>query len=140
MEEFKVTKEQAEEEFKRWCETVDLDCDEAEMNEEDYKSFLPHKNKIVKAIMKGVAVIDGENMEYTLSDKSVDGLAGKKITIPRPSAKLFSGMDGFKETQNIKRTQGAMSALCGLDIGVFTKMEIPDWKFFNAVCMLFLAS
>lgn len=136
----KITKEMAEEEFKNWCEAVDLDCDESEMTEEDYKSFLPHKNKIVKAIQKGVAVIDGENIEYTLSEKSVEGLAGKKITIPRPNAKLFSGLDGFKETQNVKRSQGAMSALCGLDIGVFTKMEINDWKFFNAVCMLFLAS
>ena len=24
----KITKEMAEEEFKNWCETVDLDCDE----------------------------------------------------------------------------------------------------------------
>lgn len=136
----KISKEMAEEEFKNWCEAVDLDCEEADMNEEDLKSFLPHKNRIIKAIQKGVAVIDGENIEYTLSEKSVEGLAGKVITIPRPSAKLFSGLDGFKENQNIRRTQSAMSALCGLDIGVFTKMEVPDWKFFNAVCMLFLAS
>lgn len=136
----KISKEMAEEEFKNWCESVDLDCEEADMNEEDLKSFLPHKNRIIKAIQKGVAVIDGENIEYTLSEKSVEGLAGKVITIPRPSAKLFSGLDGFKENQNIRRTQSAMSVLCGLDIGVFTKMEVPDWKFFNAVCMLFLAS
>ena len=136
----KISKEMAEEEFKNWCEAVDLDCEESDMNEEDLKSFLPHKNRIIKAIQKGVAVIDGENIEYTLSEKAVEGLAGKVITIPRPSAKLFSGLDGFKENQNIRRTQSAMSALCGLDIGVFTKMEVPDWKFFNAVCMLFLAS
>lgn len=140
MEENKITLEMAEEEFKNWCEAVDLDCDESVMNEEDLKSFLPHKKRIMKGIQKGNAVIDGETIEYTLSNKSVEGLAGKKIVIPRPSAKLFAGMDGFKDNQGVKKIQGAMSALCGLDIGVFAKMEIPDWKFFNSVCVLFMAS
>lgn len=140
MEDNKITFEMAEEEFNNWCEAVDLDCDETMMNDEDLKSFQPHKKRILKAVQKGTAVFDGEKIEYTLSPKSVEGLAGKKIVIPRPSAKLFSGMDGFKENQEIKKMQGAMSALCGLDIGVFTKMEIPDWKFFNSICVLFMAS
>lgn len=140
MEENKITLEMAEEEFKNYCEAVDLDCDESVMSEEDLAAFLPHKEKIVKAIQKGTAIIDDDTIEYTLSPKSDGNLAGMKIKIGRPNAKMFSGMDGFKETQTVKRTQGAMSALCGLDIGVFTKMEIKDWKFFNAVCSLFLAS
>lgn len=134
----KITKEMAEEEFKNWCEANELDCDETSMNEEDKSAFEPLKNRIVKAIQKGVAVIDGDVIEYTLSEKYEGSMAGMKIKINPPTARLFSGMDGYKDTQMIKKLQGAMSALCGIDIGVFSKMTIPDWKFFQSVCVLFM--
>lgn len=134
----KITLEMAEEEFKNWCELNELDCDESVMNEEDKASFEPVKNRIVKAIQKGVAVIDGDTIEYTLSEKYEGPMAGMKITINPPTARMFSGMDGYKDTQMIKKLQGAMSALCGIDIGVFSKMTIPDWKFFQSVCVLFM--
>lgn len=134
----KISKEMAEEEFKNWCEANELDCDETSMNEEDKAAFEPLKNRIVKAIQKGVVVIDGDTIEYTLSGKYEGSMAGMKIKINSPTARLFSGMDGYKDTQMIKKLQGAMSALCGIDIGIFSKMTIPDWKFFQSVCVLFM--
>lgn len=134
----KITLEMAEEEFKNWCDLNELDCDEAVMNEEDQNAFKPLKNKIVKAIQKGSAVIDGDTIEYTLSDKYEGNMAGMKITINPPTARMFSGMDGYKDTQQVKKLQGAMSVLCGIDVGVFTKMTIPDWKFFQSVAILFM--
>lgn len=136
----KISKELAEEEFVKWCELNDLDCDEALMNDEDKAAFEPLKARIVKAIQKGSAVIDGDTLEYTLSDKYEGGMAGMKITVNPPTARMFAGMDGYKETQQIKKIQGAMSALCGVDVGVFAKMKVPDWKFFNAVCILFMSA
>lgn len=138
MEENKISKEMAEDEFKKWCELNDLDCDESVMSDEDKAAFEPLKNRIVKAIEKGVAVIDGDTIEYTLSEKYEGSMAGMKITINPPTGRMFSGMDGYKDTQQIKKIQGAMSALCGVDTGVFNKMKIADWKFFNNVCILFM--
>ena len=134
----KISKEMAETEFKNWCELNDLECDESVMNEEDQKAFVPLKERIVKAIMKGNAVVDGETIEYTLNDSYEGNMAGMKITINSPTARMFSGMDGYKDTQHVKKLQGAMSALCGIDVGVFSKMKIPDWKFFQSVCVLFM--
>ena len=138
MEGNKITNEMAEEEFNSWCELNGVDCDESLMSEEDRDAFKPLKNKIIKAIKDGRAVIDGEKIEYTLSDKYEGKMAGLKIVVDSPTAKLFMGTDGYKETQHIRRMQGAMSALTGLDIGDFAKMNIPDWKFFQAVCVLFM--
>ena len=61
------------------------------------------------------------------------------MKIGAPSGAIYSGMDGYKETQNVHRLNGAMSAMTGLDVGIFPKLDLRDYSFFKAVVQLFLS-
>lgn len=138
-EEMKISKEIAEKDFNDWCESCEIECDVDSMSEEDKTSFSGLKDRIVKAIMKGKCVVDGDKMQYTLSEKNEGSLSGKTITIDPPTSKTFMGIDGFKETQRMHKMASCMSAITGLDIGVFTKLWGKDFAFMTAVVTLFLS-
>lgn len=136
----KLTEEMGRTEFLGWCEANDIDYDIAKMNDEDAKGFEEIENRVVKSICNGTAVIDGDVLEYTLSEKNEGNIAGMKIKISSPRGNLYLGMDGYKETQTMHKLWAMLSALTGLDVGVFSKMVLKDLKFCRAVLSLFLAS
>lgn len=140
MEEKKIDSATAVKDFGSWCEAVGLDYDESAMSSEDQKAFEVLKNRIVKAIQEGSCIVDGDKIEYTLGSRYEGQMAGMKITVGAPTGKVFLGMDGFKDTQTMHKLHGAMSALTGLDVGVFSKLSIKDWKFFQSVLTLFLTA
>lgn len=139
MEENKIDYDTAAKDFENWCDANDIDYDVAGMNAEDKEDFEPLKERIIKEIRKGSAIIDGENIEYTLSNKYEGKMSGMKVKIQHPTGAVFTGMDGYKDTQKMHQLHGSMSAMTGLDVGVFAKMRIRDWKFFQAVLQLFLS-
>lgn len=134
-----ISSETAERDFNSWCEAVGIEFDAAEANEEEVKDFARLKKTIVKAIQERRCVVDGDSLEYTLGNYETDFMNHKTVKIAPPTGKLFLGMDGYKDTQQMHKLYGAMSALSGLDVGVFSKMKIVDWKFFQAVLVLFLS-
>jgi hypothetical protein len=48
-------------------------------------------------------------------------------------------MDSFKERENVHKLNGFMSAMTGKEIKYFAKIDIADWKFFQAISSLFLS-
>lgn len=136
----KISKEIANRDFETWADAIGIDYDTDGMNEEDKASFERLKAPIIKAITDGRCVVDGNTLEYTIKTcAKAEGLVGRNVKIGAPSGAIYTGMDGFKETQNVHRLNGAMSAMCGLDIGVFPKLDIRDYSFFKSVVQLFLA-
>lgn len=136
----KISKETANRDFESWADLVHIDYDTDGMNEEDKKGFEPLKKTIIKAIENGTCIVNGDTLEYTIKTcRKAEGLIGKKIVIEPPAGNFYTGMDGFKETQNVHRMNGAMSAMTGLDIGIFPKLDIWDYSFFKAVANLFLS-
>jgi hypothetical protein len=79
------------------------------------------------------------NLKYTVSKLSPEGFAGDIVTIKRPGGNAFAGMDGFSDRQNIHKLHAFMSATTGKDVKYFSKIDIADWKFFQAVSSLFLS-
>lgn len=136
----KISKEVANTDFENWADALGIDYDTSSMTDEDKSGFEKLKAPIIKAITDGRCVIDGNKIEYTIKTcAKSEGLIGKVVTIDPPSGGIYTGMDGFKETQIIHRLNGAMSAMTALDIGVFNKLDIRDYSFFRAVLQLFLA-
>ena len=107
MNDEKITRELAEQEFVSYCESNDIDCDESAMNEEDADAFKPIKESFIKACRAGRVVVDGKNLEYTISDFSPQGYAGNKLTIGRPNGSAMLAMDGYKDTQSMHKLQEA---------------------------------
>jgi hypothetical protein len=89
--------------------------------------------------MEGRVEVDGKSVKYTVSDFSEKGFCGETITIQRPNGNAFSAMDSFKDRENVHKLHGFMSAMTGKDVKYFSKIDISDWNFFNAIASLFLS-
>lgn len=135
----KISREIAEQDFNNWCEELEIDYDTNEMNADEKKDFEVLKDRIVKAIMTGRCVIDGDVMHYTLSKKNESGIAGMVLDINPPTSKTFIGCDGFKDTQRIHKMCSCMSAITGKDIGFFSKLWGKDFSFMTTIVTLFLS-
>lgn len=136
----KISKETANRDFESWADALGIEYDMDGMNSEEKADFERIKALIIKAIVDGRCVVDGNSLEYTIKTcVAAEGLAGRNVKIGAPSGAIYSGMDGYKETQNVHRLNGAMSAMTGLDVGIFPKLDLRDYSFFKAVVQLFLS-
>ena len=136
----KISKETANRDFENWADALGIEYDTDGMNAEEKADFERIKAPIIKAIVDGRCVVDGNSLEYTIKTcAAAEGLAGRNVKIGAPSGAIYSGMDGYKETQNVHRLNGAMSAMTGLDVGIFPKLDLRDYSFFKAVVQLFLS-
>jgi hypothetical protein len=136
---YKIDRETAEKEFIRYCENNGIEFDESAMNDEEKESFADIKKRIIKSCMGGRVEVEGKSMKYTISAFSEKGFSGETVLIQRPTGNAFSAMDSFKDRENVHKLHGFMSAMTGKEIKYFSKIDIEDWKFFNAVASLFLS-
>lgn len=136
----KISKETANKDFESWADAIGIEYDTDGMNSEDKVAFERLKNPIIKAITDGRCIVDGNKLEYTIEKcEKAEGLIGRKVKIDAPSGAIYTGMDGYKDTQHVHSLNGAMSAMTGLDVGIFPKLDIRDYSFFKAVVQLFLS-
>ena len=141
MEETKVKKNKiertvAEKDFIDWCEVNCIDCDTTAMKEDDKEQFENLKEPIIKACMDGRLTFDGRKVKYIISDFT-ENFNGKEIVIGRPSGKTFMSMDGNRDTQQVRKLQCAMAEMCGQEVVFFSKIDVLDWKVFQAFATLF---
>jgi hypothetical protein len=138
-EKYKIDFKTAEAEFMHYCESNDFETDETEMNDNEKESFAGIKRRFIKCCREGRVEVDGMNLKYTISKLSPEGFAGDVVTIKRPGGNAFAGMDNFKDRESVHKLHGFMSAMTGKEIKYFSKIDIADWKFFEAVSSLFLS-
>ena len=132
-------KKTAESEFERYCGDNDIDCDTSGMTEDERKDFEPIKKRFVKACMQGRVKADGINLVYTISNFTLAPFKGKEIVIKRPAGQAFMGMDGFKDTQSVRKIHGFLAAMTGEEMVLFSKLDKTDWLFLRDIATLFLA-
>jgi hypothetical protein len=135
----KIDRETAESEFNLFCENNGIEHDETAMNDEEKESFADIKKRFIKACMEGRAVVNGQSIEYTVSQFSPENFKGNTITIKRPGGNAFAAMDSFREKESVHKLLGFMSAMTGQEVKYFSKLDILDWKFFSSVSSLFLS-
>jgi hypothetical protein len=132
----------AEQEFENYCEANEIDHNETAMDADDLKNFLKIKRHFTDAVEEKRLVVDGENLIYTVSDRS-GKLAGKKMTITRPNGRAMLAMDGYKETQQVNKLQAFMAALAGVkkyDIANISDLDTKDYQFIQDIAILFLTT
>jgi hypothetical protein len=136
---YKIDLETAEAEFMRYCESNDFEIDETAMNDDEKESFADIKRRFIKCCREGRVEVDGMDLKYTVSKLSPEGFAGDVVTVKRPGGNAFMGMDNFKDRESVHKLHGFMSAMTGKEIKYFSKLDIADWKFLQAVSSLFLS-
>lgn len=137
----KVAKEVAEQEFARFASTWDIFTDEESMSQEDKDTFRPLKEKIVRAISRGAAVVsdDGKQIIYTPQHMAQGGDVSP-ITFNIPKGAAYIGMDSFKDRQSMHKLYSFMSEMTARPAKFFANMDGRDCKFCQAVTALFLGS
>jgi hypothetical protein len=134
---FKIDRETAEKEFIRYCDSNEIEHGESAMSDEEKESFNEIKERFIRCCQEGRVEVDGTSVKYTVSAFSEKGFSGDIVIIKRPIGQAFSAMDGFKES--VHKLHGFMSSMTGKDVKYFSKIDIADWKFFNAIASLFLS-
>jgi hypothetical protein len=129
----------AEKEFIRYCESNEIEYDEAALNDEEKESFKDIKQRFLKACIAGRVEVDGILLKYTISHFSPEGFKGEVLTIKRAAGHAFSEMDNFKERENVHKLLAYISAMTGKEIKYFSKLDSLDWKFLSSIASLFLS-
>jgi len=137
----KIDRETALDSFNQFCEDWEIEPNDLELNEDEKTDFRGHRDKIVKAIMKGrlVYLPDSSNLEYTISEKT-EKHAGKIITLKRPKGITLRQSDRAKEGKNVEKTYMVLASMLGDDINLCDQMDMIDLKPLLAISSLFLAS
>lgn len=133
----KIATEVCEDDFKRFCDTMDIDVDPKGQDDDDKKSLMDCKRTMMRAMERGFLVIsdDGEPV-YTPVGGDPDFRS--PITFKEPKGETWSARDGIKDTHDTKKLYSSMSSMTGLSVVRFNKMAGRDLKVCFAVTLLFL--
>lgn len=131
----KIAKEVAEQEFNRFVDSMDLDVDPADMDEDDRKGFNQQKDRVIAAIQSGALVIKDSGEPVFTPQRTNDADA---ITFHEPTGASLMAMDRKKKTEDIGKLYAAMGDITKTHANVFSKMKMADLKVCMAITTLFL--
>lgn len=135
MAEDKISVEMAEQEFDRFVEAMDLEFDTGAMDQEDVKGFEHNKGIVIKAIQKGVLIIDDNGQPvYTL--QRTEGVP--PIVFREPTGASLMAMDNGRKAEDVKKLYNVMADVTGRAPALFSSMKMADLKVCMAVITLFL--
>jgi hypothetical protein len=133
----KVAVEQAEADFERFAEEMDLDTDPKGWDAEDTKSFEAAKKKIVGAIVRGHLVVDDKGQPvYTLQEGAK---AGSAVTFREQTGASLMAMDQRKKGHDVAKMFAVMADMTQENVQTFAEMKGRDLKVCQAITALFLA-
>lgn len=130
-----VAQEVAEDEFNRFCDSMDIDNNTEAMTEEDEKSFKGPKETIIRAIMQGSLIVndDGEPV-YTPRNSPKVG----ELTFREPNGADYMAMDRKKDGQNISKMWAMADAVTKSTPGAISNLRNRDLKVVQAIMQLFM--
>lgn len=132
----KVAREVAQDEFNRFCDSMDIDNNTDAMTEEDAKSFEEPKAAIIRAIMEGSLVIGPEGEpEYTPKNSPKVGT----LIFREPNGADYMAMDRKKEGQNIAKMWTLAESVTKSVPGTIANLRNRDLKVVRAIMQLFMA-
>lgn len=125
-----VDRETATAEFLRMCEDVGIDIN---VNGEDAEDFDKLKDKIVKAIEKGLLTIGDDGLPTYTTIKNGDALA-----FTEPTGATLLSMDKVKDGHDMRKTYTVIGEITS---GKFApaKCNMRDISVLTAIMSLFLA-
>lgn len=97
-------------------------------------SFEQKLNRIVKCVVNGSAVIDGDEITYTCTKCDLGEL---KFSTPKMS--YLKASDGTKENDNIQSLMKVISRWAGVPLRNLDALSGPDLQFVMAVFVVFFS-
>lgn len=132
-----VAKEVAEADFDRFVDAMDLDLDTAGMDSEDLTAFNKQKSRIIRAMMKGVLIIN-DNGEAVYTPCHPRSKYKEAITFHERTGASLMASDGKKKNQDAAKTYAILADMCKVHPGVFAGLVGSDIKICEALYMLLM--
>lgn len=129
----KVAEEVAAQEFVRMCEANRIDTDESELSEDELKEWKEMRDPLVRDIMRGSLVIDGEGRPVYTTDER------KTLTFSRATAATFMALETYGKGKDVSNMMAAVAELTGTGKGELSKLIARDFHAVSRVARLFLA-
>lgn len=132
MTQFAISKEEAESEFERFAEAMDLDLDTDYMDESDLNGFMRQKSRVIKALQRGSLVINQQGeAEYT--PQNPETRHQETLTFHERTGAAILAMDGKKKNHDVAKMYSVLASLCRVDPKVFAGMVGIDGKVCEAL-------
>lgn len=131
----KIAKEVAEQDFERFAESMDLDVDPSNMDEDDLKGFNQQKDRVIAAIQSGSLVVNDKDEPVFTPQRTNDAAA---ITFHEPTGASLMAMDRKKKTEDVGKLYAAMGDITRTNAKTFSTMRMADLKVCMAITTLFL--
>lgn len=136
-QEYPVSAEAAEAEWKRWLVAMDLvdKADESFMDQEDLKGFREQKRRIIDAIRRG-RLRANDAGEFVFSPQS--GTCGD-ITFHEPTGADKLAVDRCRKNEDMAKTYAVLASMTGTSPQTFAGLKGRDLRVCEAIFVLFLA-
>lgn len=131
-----MTRDLAAPELLEYLNSVGIFTDTADMTEEDKTDFDAIFTELVRPIMQGRAIIDGDAYVLTLH-KPVGEV--KEVRIVEPNGSGWSLMDRTKKGEDMKKMLRFSEDFTGLLVAEINKMVNRDVKVITKFAQLFMA-
>lgn len=132
----KIAPEVAEQEFKRFADSMALDVDVSAMDDEDRKGFEQQKRLIVRAICHGGLVINDNGEPVYTTSRGKDPVT---VCFHEPEGAVLMAMDRKGQKENVGKMYVTMGEMTKQPAKVFANMKMADLKVCMAIFTLFLA-
>lgn len=127
--------EVAETEFNRFVDSMNLDVNLENMNDDDRQGFHKQHKIIIDSIRRKDATIN-DNGEPTFTPTRTEN--SSMITFHEPTGASFMAMDSKRTDAHMSKIFAVMADMTKTDIGYFSKMKNADLKVCIAFATLFL--
>jgi len=130
----KVAAEVCEQEFTRFVEAMGLDVDQSGMDDDDKKSFVAAKRRLIGAMATGNLIIDDQGRatyQPAVGDTN-------PITFYSPTGATLMAMDQKKSGHDVAKMFAFMSDMTKEPTTRFAAMDNRDLKICQAITVLFL--
>ena len=125
IKEIVVAKEEAEKEFDRFFDCMDIYIDESELDADDLSAFRKLKGKLIRSIMYGHLTFNdnGEAVYKPFKSPHTDA-----ITFHERKGSSLIAIDGKKKGHDVAKMYAMMADMTGLPQNVFSKLNGIDIK------------
>ena len=132
-----IAPEQAELEFDRFLDAMDILIDTTKLDAEDLSGYNKQKDRILDAVCKGALVFndDGEAVYTPCHPRSKYTDA---ITFHERTGASLMAMDGKKKGHDVARTYAVLGDMCKVPPNVFAGLVGKDVKVCEAIFALLM--
>lgn len=130
--EYAVDEETALAEFERFCDTMDLEVDESDLDDESRAELEKLRSTIVKRIRSGDVVIN-EKGEPEFTPTS----GGSTIVFYEPNGRTLTAMDLKKPKQQMGKFMAILAAMTKQPEKRFHDMPLRDYRVCQSIAQLF---